>query len=216
MRKITLPVALGVAAFISLRNIRWAAHRWVEATLAEIDEALALVWDEDEEAEEQEACVCGSTEHRSTKTAILEAPAWLDNEEHGVLPLSAQFQFSQLDPLAVSLKLTLNLYRDEEFLGRDEQTWSFARDLIDTALSTDDHRMVGDGDVKVQYDPEQDELWIWMKDLSEVDHRITTAAGPVRQFMATSFRIVPAGTEYDGDTTFDSEILSVFREGEQQ
>lgn len=212
MRKITLPVALGVATIISLRNVVWAVRQWVEVTLAEIDEALALTWDEVSD-EDEETCVCGSTEHRATKTAILEAPAWLDNEEHGVLPLAAEFQFSEQDPLAVSLKLALNVYKGEELFGKDEQTWKFARDLIDTALSTDDRRMVGDGDVKVQYDPEQDELWVWMKDLQEVDHRVTMSAGPVRQFMATSFRIVPAGTEtYDG---LDTEILSTFGEDEQ-
>jgi hypothetical protein len=212
MRKITLPVALGVAILISRRNAVRAVRQWVEVTLAEIDEALALTWDEGE-YDEDEPCICGSTEHRATKTAILEMPAWLDNPEHGVIPLQAEFQYSEQDPLAVSLKLTLNVYKGEELFGADEQTWNFARDLLDTALSTDDRRMVGDGDVKVQYDPEQDELWVWMKDLQEVEHRVTMAAGAVRQFMATSFRIVPAGTEtYD---SLDTEIASAFGEGQQ-
>jgi len=214
-------VVLGVAAVIATLNTIRAVRTWAEDTLAQIDEALCRLTiddddDDDDDADGEEACVCGSVEHSSTKVAILETPAWLDNAEHGALPLKAEFKYDQSDALAIALTLTLQVYAGEEYLGSEQQTWGFARDILDTALSTTDQRMVGDGDVRAQYDGEQDDLWIWLYDTHDSEHRITTPAGPVRQFMATSFAIVPAGTESYDNPAVDDEIQDLLgRAGEQ-
>lgn len=220
MRNTPTRVALGVAAIIATIQAVRSIRVWVDDTLSQIDEALCRIGDsfdldDDEDEKPAQHCdVCGGAGHRSNTIALLETPAWLDNAEHGVLAMTAKFQFDQSDPLAIEMTLVVQVYRGDEFLGQDQQCWGFARDILDTALSTSDQRMIGDGDVRAQYAPERDELWVWLYDSKGAEHRITMPAGPVRQFMANTFRIVPAGTEAYDDAALDSEILSVFREGE--
>lgn len=226
--RVTTRAALGVAAVAAGVYAARRAATWVENTLAQIDEAFAFAaLDEDQDEDqgddqghggfmipdEDGTCVCGSSDHKAHTTAVLETPAELANGEFGPLPLQAIFEFHQSDPFAVNMTLMLDVYRDQQFVGRDQQTWCYARDIIDTALSCTDDRMVGDGDVQAQYVNEDDELYIWLTDVAGESRRVTVPAGGLRHFMAASFKIVPAGSE-TYDAAVDSEIGAIFG-GEQ-
>lgn len=172
-------------------------RRWVINTLAEIDEALCILSDLEGVPYENpaEPCVCGSTEHTATRLVVINVDALLENGDYGVLPLGLQFQYSESDPLAVTMLATVEVDVEGKVVGVDQQAWCLDRDIIDTALSREDGSMVGDGDVRAQYNSSVDELWLHLTGEDGKLRRVDIPAPPMREFMAATFHVVPAGAE---------------------
>lgn len=168
--------------------------KWVEQTLTQIDDAFAdLDFDDVDDVDETEPCICGSTEHESARAVFVTTGASLDNGVHGQLPVTATFAYYESDPLAVSMTLTLHVEVNGRVVGHDQQTWSYARDILDTAFST--AGVSGQGDVTATVEPHGDILAIWLTDAQGGTHRLELAAEPVRTFMINTYGIVPNAAE---------------------
>jgi hypothetical protein len=157
-------------------------RNWVDDRLASIDTAFAsMTLDEMERRVTPEPCVCGSTEHQARRTAYTVTDGLLHNGTYGYLPVAVGFQYRDDDSLAVTMGVTLHVEAQGRVLGHDYQEWTFARDLIDSALSVTDERIVGVGDISVQYHASTDEVWIWLTHADGSKHPLEVPAGPVRR-----------------------------------
>lgn len=189
-RKVATVAAAGAVAagYVAAR----AATKWVTDTLASIDGAFDI--DFDDRPDESEPCVCGSTEHTSSQAIYTLTSAILDNGKFGPMPITASFGYFETDPLAVTMTLTLSVQFASGRVGRDQQTWTYARDILDTAVSTTS--LAGEGDVTAKYEPHSDTLSIWLTDTEGDKHRIELEAEPVREFLVNTYGLVPGGQEH--------------------
>lgn len=169
---------------------------------------------EDEAPPEPVQADCETTEDEDAERAyrraaftVMEGALW--THRNAALPITVSLQFHETDPYAITMGVTLHVVVKGKLLGHDQQNWAFSRDLIDTALSTEDERMVGQGDVSTQYAPDRDELYIWLTGENDIKHRVDIPAAPVKEFMAASFSIVPSGAEH---TELNSEIETFLTE----
>lgn len=197
-----------MAGYAAGRILSKAAARWTASLLDQIDEALndLDLGDSSDEVEPQ-GCVCGSAEHTTGRLVTVGVPALLDNAEHGVLPLMATFAYYSHDPVALSMTLTVDVVCENGHIGSDHETWGFALDLLDTALSKDGNSLTGEGDVTIQYDDAtEDGLTFWLKDTYEVAHAVNILdVEPLREFMTAALVV----REELGEHVIDREIESL-------
>lgn len=210
-------VAFVTLAFFAARVIA----RWVAAVRYAYHASRALLVDSEadrqlEELERQdeerfdghqhgdggEPCVCGSTDHTSTHVTWVVTPALLDNATHGRMPITACFAFAEADPFAIQMTLSLQVDVQGFYIGDDTETWTYARDILDTALSTDGQS--GAGDVVAQFHVDTGLIDIWLKDPQGGVHLVEVNAEPVKTLLVNSFALVPQGEEKpDVDTAID-------------
>lgn len=197
-----------MAGYAAGRILSKAAARWTATLLDQIDQALNdLDLGDTSEEVESGRCVCGSTEHTSARLVTVSVPALLDNAEHGCLPLMATFAYYSHDPVALTLTLTVDVMCENGHIGSDSETWGFALDQLDTALSKGDNSLTGEGDVTIQYDDAtEDGLTLWLKDTHEVAHAVHILdVEPLREFMAAALVV----REELGEHVIDREIESL-------
>lgn len=198
----TADLAIHAAAFAAGFTVARVAMRAVENALRAIDDALDGIdfgdleqLDMIRENLENEPCICGSGEHHSA----LAAESWMwgefNNTEFGNFNVSARFVYRETDPFAIQLTMIPLLMVQGTPCSGDPVTWSFARDLIDTALMREDGSLVGDGDVRASYLPAQDDLVLWFTDHHNASHSVRFDAPGVSAFMMRTFQLVPAGQE---------------------
>lgn len=115
------------------------------------------------------------------------------NTPAGPLPLTGTFSYSINDPVAVAMTLVAEVEGRCGHMLTDQQTWVFARDLIDGAMST--FLATGDGDVTVSYLAVADVLRFDLTDVHGTKHALFVEASPVVDFMAETFAVMPAHEE---------------------
>lgn len=184
---------------------------WVERTLALIDEGFADLdfddYDVDEAQQVDEPCVCGSTDHKSSRLVITETRGVLHNDIHGHLPLAVELFYMEHEPLAVHMRLTADIEVAPGRIVEDSQTWSFAREILDAAMSTT--RVVGEGDVKAQCIDPDGVVAIWLTDSEGIGRRVDLGSAPVGDFLASTFAITPSGEE---TVDIDAELSELLGE----
>jgi hypothetical protein len=169
--------AADVAVFLAGYTLaRQALGLWA-ATLKVVDEAIVGIDVDDEPSPP----VAGGV--------VTVAGAVLHNGIHGLLPLTAYLDFRSVDPLAVSITFVANIELACGELVEDRQTWSFGFDLIDTALSCADERIVGEGDVRTQYLVNAGVLVLHLNDTKGEMRRIDIDAGPLPNFVSEALRL---------------------------
>lgn len=198
MRNSHTPVVAAIAVVAiatTIRAVRWL-RLWVDETLAHIDQALCLLGDHPDDGEDEEDPEQAQTERLRTvgRVATLTSGE-LENGEYGVLPVNIRFIYDEKDPLAVVMVVAVRVETNGRYVGTDRQAWGFARDILDTALSRGDDKVIGEGDISVQYNPARDQVWVWLTNLNGFKHRLSMPAERVREFMVATYRMVPAVQE---------------------
>jgi hypothetical protein len=130
----------------------------------------------------------------SDAPVLMTAGAVLNNAEHGPLPLTANFVYTATDPVAVSMTLIAELELGSGEMVSEQQTWVFARNLLDAALSHGSFP-VGEGDVVITHDRVRDVVTFTLLDLHGVPHQLYVDVEPVVEFLERSLRLVPTGAE---------------------
>lgn len=202
--------ALGAAGYVVGYYIGKAlatGNRVIVELLKKVDDALDVEFDHlflEQQGDQPEPCVCGSTDHESARLVSVHTGAILHNGSYGPQPMTADFTYYETDPLAVAMTLSMPVEMPDGTVAYDSETWGYARDILDSALSHTDARMVGQGSVTAQYWPEQDCLAIWLRDVNEVQHRVDVDAEAVRMFLQNSYSIVGQGSEtHDVDAAIE-------------
>ena len=129
----------------------------------------------------------------SESTVIVASTGAVLNTVAGQLPLTAHFSYSLKDPVAVAMTLVAEFEGPGDRVFTDQQTWVFARKLIDEAMST--FIPAGDGDVTCCYIADTDILRFDLTDIHGDKHALFVVAQPVVDFMAESFAMAPADLE---------------------
>lgn len=183
-------------AWLTCRRIVRAAWYRIDDMLTRLDTHLASLGHYDDfDDDECDPCVCGSTDHSSVRVAYTMTNGLLQNGEFGSLPVDVVFSYDESDPLAVTMRVTLAVDVNDQVVGHDSTAWSFARDILDTAISREDEQLVGEGDVSVQHIPSQGDVWLWLTDGNNKRHRLDIDAGAITEFLAASYHLVPADSE---------------------
>lgn len=120
------------------------------------------------------------------------ATAALVGEE--VLPLTAHFTYLAEDPMAVTMTLVLDVELGCGHVAEAETTWMFARELLDAALSRPGET-AGEGDVQMVMPDGEKCLQIDLTAVDDTRHRVVVDGGPVADFLADTFALVPAARE---------------------
>lgn len=122
---------------------------------------------------------------------VVSADAGLTRRPDLVVPLTAHFYFTITDPFAVTLTLTAK----DQPIPLAQTTWMFARDLLDTALSSG--ATSGVGDVQVAYDAAADLLLFRLRDVHGVFHDVVVDGEPAARFITQTLDVAPLTVEYD-------------------
>ena len=105
-----------------------------------------------------------------------------DASVDGVL-LTAQLAYDLNDPLAIRYQV-------------DETVWFIGRDLFSEALGNP-YIMLGDGDVKIESEPDLDQLHVTLHGRDGGTALIDQSLGVVASFIRRTFALVPFGCEGD-------------------
>lgn len=162
--------------------------RTLQSFTQHVDDALAL-FDEDDE---EERCVCGSPDHTPIRFTSISTQGLILGKVAD-LPVAVTFMYFDNDPHAVTMVLAPTIQMPPPLPAVAK--WAYARDLLDSAVSTTDMRIVGSGDVRTQYETLTDTVNIHLNDAADENHVLVVDAESVRDFLEGSFNLVPAGTE---------------------
>jgi hypothetical protein len=112
-------------------------------------------------------------------------------------PIDGELKFDVRDPLAVTLVMR-SPHRDQDV------TWALARELLADGL----HRPCGEGDVRVlpaPADEHGDRVHVTLAPPDARPATLEVGAEHLRQFLDETYRLVPAGREFDA-FDLDAEI----------
>lgn len=124
----------------------------------------------------------------------------------GNLPIQAVFSYDTDDPCAIYLAMAATRWNPVTTEWEDEgATWVFARDLVDNALAIGPS---GEGDVRITYLDEADELVVELRDDLDQFRAVHLSAEPVIQLMIKAIQATPSDAEAMDVDTVLSQILT--------
>jgi hypothetical protein len=131
---------------------------------------------------------------------VVVADAALIDHDHDRTPISAHLCYTIKDPVAVSV----TLIPDNPDHELPQSTWTFARDLLDTALSTTEPQ--GIGSVTVTYIPQSDLLYLSLRDdVDGFQHTVFIDGETVARFVTLTLGVTPTNQEaVDIDGTIEA------------